>query len=105
MVVRAARAAKAGKGCQGCQRCRDGKRLVVPAFCGARVDDALWQELADAAGKGKLPRENPRLLARFAFGYSSPQIASLKLKDHALYGRFVGCAFKDIYDLCVALCS
>ena len=48
---------------------------------------------------------DPRLLARFAFGYSSPFIAKLGLKSHGLFGMFAGCSFDEIYEMCVQLCS
>ena len=85
----------------GCQRCRSGVRLEVPQIRGAKVDPDLWRQLKQDAS---LPRDDPRLLARFAFGYSSPFIAKLGLKSHALFGMFAGCSFDDIYGMCVQLC-
>ena len=79
--------------------------IDLPRGDGASVDADLWQELAAAAAGGALPRDNPRLLARFAFGYSSPRITALRLKQHALFGRFVGCSFEEIYERCAELCE
>ena len=69
---------------------------------GARVDRDLWQQLASDTS---LPRDSPRLLARFAFGFSSPRITAAKLKEHPLFGAFMGCDFEAVYGMCVALCG
>jgi ATP-dependent DNA helicase RecQ len=71
----------------GCERCRSGKALAVPKLGGACVDTQLWQKLASDAA---LPRDSPRLLARFAFGFTSPRITALKLKGHPLFGCLTG---------------
>ena len=83
----------------GCQRCRDGKAMVVPSLGGASVDKNLWKQLVQLVDTGVLPKDSPRLLARFAFGYSSPRINSMKLRDHDLWGRFAGCSFVYLFEV------
>ena len=84
----------------GCQRCRSGICLQVPHVRGAKVAPNLWRQLQAA----NLPRDDPRLLARFAFGYKSPRITSLGLASNPLYGMFVGCAFEEVLGMCAQLC-
>ena len=62
----------------------------MPEHNGFSVDPSLWENLkADS----KIPKDDPQLIAKFALGFSTPRISSLKLKKHPLFGAFVGMGY------------
>ena len=67
----------------------------MPERGGFSVDPSLWESLkADPT----IPKDDPLLIAKFALGFTSPRIQTLKLKNHDLYGKFVGLEYSSILE-------
>lgn len=48
-------------------------------------------------------QDDPRFMARVAFGVSSPRISSLKLSRHHLFGSIGNCDFEDLLEQCTKI--
>ncbi|KAI9005128.1 ATP-dependent DNA helicase RecQ [Hyaloraphidium curvatum] len=86
--------------CGHCSVCRDGKPCDAPGIGGdsqmdrlEMFDDKRWKAiLSDSA----VPKDDARLLARFAVGFTSPRMTTLKLGKHPLYGSMEDHDFRTI---------
>ena len=85
-----------------CQFCREGKATKLPPRTASSIDSAAWQAFLQIEN---LPRDDPRLIARVAFGSSSPRILQLKFQRHDLYGSFMNCDFGEVMRLATEFCA
>ena len=79
-------------GCGHCQKCF-GKALVQyhgARNCKGRIDHRKTEAILSAT----LIRDDPRFLARVAFGISSPRVTGEKLGKHPVFGSMDDCDFE-----------
>jgi hypothetical protein len=67
--------------CGHCTHCATGQRVVMPVRPPKPVNIAGIQRVLDATDV----RDDPRFLARVAFGIKSPRVVQLKLDKHPVF--------------------
>ena len=79
-------------GCGHCQTCLGKGRIFFHGLrdCKGRVDPKKTKAILSAC----LVRDDPRFLARVAFGISSPRVTSEKLGKHRVFGSMDDCDFE-----------
>ncbi|KAG6842275.1 hypothetical protein C0991_000245, partial [Blastosporella zonata] len=79
--------------CGRCTFCTAGQSVDFPGRTVAPVDQSLLQAILHACPE----RDDPRLLARMAFGITSPRLTSTKCStSHDLFGSMVNMDFNDL---------
>lgn len=73
------------KACGNCTFCMTGKRLVLPPKTTTPVNMRAVKAILDACDV----RDDPRFLARIAFGIKSPRVMALKLQNKAVFGSLM----------------
>lgn len=77
--------------CGRCTFCTTGAGVSFTATAEVSADPKKIKEILDAC----IVRDDPRLLARFAFGITSPRLAALKCSTyHHLFGSMVKVDFQ-----------
>ena len=91
---------KMDRACGHCSWCRNGKKADLFQRAHHSIDSELSDEvkkvLQDAKGGEYL--KQPRALARFLCGLSSPRISRAKLGRHPLFARLEHIPFKAVLD-------
>ena len=84
-------------GCGHCQTCLRKGRILFHGVrdCKGRVDTKRTSAILLAC----LIRDDPRFLARVAFGISSPRVTGEKLGKHPVFGSMDDCDF----EVCIAM--
>lgn len=95
------------EGRASCGHCRYCLEESAPALVNKRltagaVDARRWEQLE---GIQQLPRDDPRLMARFAVGVSSPRLSALKMAAHPLFGFMFDHDFYAVLGRCEELCG
>ena len=99
-----------GDACQYCLT-RAPVAKLPPAAKRAHDAPALLKLLEAAVASNKLPKDSPRLLARYAFGVSSPRIAQLRRampdgNTKRLFGAFANVLpFHEVLAGCERICD
>ncbi|GAB7365284.1 hypothetical protein MBLNU230_g6365t1 [Neophaeotheca triangularis] len=70
------------KDCGHCSWCEKGEPVTLITKDPGHFDDETFQKVLEACPD----RDDPRLLARIAFGIGSPRSTALKLNNHAVFG-------------------
>jgi ATP-dependent DNA helicase RecQ len=91
--------------CGHCTSCLRGGGRPRPAEAVGPPIDALVDRRVVAGLARERPRAlgEPRQLARFLCGLSSPALTTAKLSRHALYGALEGQRFRDVLGWCASL--
>jgi ATP-dependent DNA helicase RecQ len=90
-----------------CGHCRWCLKSTAPAMVSRKlpegaIDEERWEQLKNLP---QLPRDDPRLLARFAVGISSPRLTMLKLSRHPLFGFMFDHDFYTTLSHCEEMCG
>ena len=90
--------------CGACRWCLEGSApvLVTRKLAVGAVDARRWEQLQ---GIQQLPRDDPRLMARFAVGVKSPRLTALKMTSHPLFGFMFDHDFYAVLRRCEELCG
>ena len=84
--------------CGHCSWCRDKKPIVLPAREKTSVDERRWKEVeAIRAEKSELLAD-PRALARFLCGLSTPKSSRAKLSSLSLFGIYSDVPFAAVLE-------
>lgn len=75
--------------CGHCTWCETGAQVVLPEKPPMEPDPALVEAVLKACSA----RDDPRFLARVAFGISSPRVTEMKLGKHPVFGSMNVCDF------------
>jgi hypothetical protein len=75
--------------CGHCTWCETHKQTVLPKMPPARPDPGLIAAVLKACSA----RDDPRFLARIAFGITSPRVTAMKLGKHLVFGSMNVCDF------------
>ncbi|KAH8673331.1 P-loop containing nucleoside triphosphate hydrolase protein [Xylariales sp. PMI_506] len=81
-----------GQKCGHCTYCFTGKRIEMPTMPKKEVDLARIQDVLDACPV----RDDPRFLARVAFGIKSPRVVQLKLDRSNVFMSLADHDFKSL---------
>ncbi len=90
--------------CGHCRYCLEesAPALVNKKLTTGTVDAKRWKQLE---GIQQLPRDDPRLMARFAVGVRSPRLSALKMAAHPLFGFMFDHDFYAVLRRCEELCG
>ncbi|KAI1644603.1 ATP-dependent DNA helicase [Daldinia loculata] len=78
--------------CGHCSRCLTGRRIILPPKPTPAVDTAGIQKILDVCHV----RDDPRFLARVAFGIKSPRVMQLKLHQKRIFMSLADHDFKSL---------
>ncbi|KAI0113495.1 ATP-dependent DNA helicase [Daldinia grandis] len=78
--------------CGHCSRCLTGRRIILPPKPTPAVDTAGIQKILDVCHV----RDDPRFLARVAFGIKSPRVMQLKLHQESIFMSLADHDFKSL---------
>ncbi|KAJ1310219.1 hypothetical protein OPQ81_006961 [Rhizoctonia solani] len=87
--------------CGACTQCLTGEGVMFNPNYIATVDPLALQNILSVC----LDRDDPRMVARFAIGITSPRLTAAKLSCHALFGSMVGVNWEQLYMLIDAECA
>jgi hypothetical protein len=87
--------------CGSCTFCLTGAGTTFDPKFNTAVDEAKVQAILTAC----LDRDDPRLLARLAFGISSPRLTMNKLGKHPVFGSMVETDFNVLLELFTKACE
>ena len=88
--------------CQRCTFCTTGSGVDFNPTATAAVDPRQVKAILDACGE----RDDPRLLARFAFGITSPRLTALKCSTyHPLFGSMNYADFNTLVQIFDSECK
>jgi len=83
--------------CGHCSWClRGGKRIPLPRRRPAAIDDGLWAKALALREEYADELHEPRALARFLCGVSSPWLVRAKLQGHPLFGSLGHVPFRAV---------
>ncbi|ELU44519.1 ATP-dependent DNA helicase recQ [Rhizoctonia solani AG-1 IA] len=86
--------------CGACTQCLTGEGVEFNPNYIARVDPIALRNILDTC----LDRDDPRMIARFAIGITSPRLTASKLTSHTLFGSMVGVNWGQLFTLIDAEC-
>lgn len=89
------------KGCGHCTWCETKKRVAMPTRQPVPTSNAQIEEILDATDV----RDDPRFLARVAFGITSPRVSKLKLSSHRVFGSLNTHDFLGLVRLFTKVCD
>jgi ATP-dependent DNA helicase RecQ len=81
--------------CGHCSRCLDGRPLALPPVSPADIPEPVWRQALDLRAK-EPALADPRALARFLTGLSSPGLTRRKLGGHPLFGSLADVPFAEV---------
>jgi hypothetical protein len=87
--------------CGTCTQCLTGQGVEFNSNYIATVDQTALRNILGAC----LDRDDPRMIARFAIGITSPRLTTSKLSSHALFGTMVGVNWEQLVMLIDAECA
>lgn len=79
-----------GGKCDHCSYCLTKNPVSFARFATPKLDPARLRQVLNACKD----RDDPRLLARLAFGITSPRLTAAKLTKHDVFGTMVDCDWK-----------
>jgi ATP-dependent DNA helicase RecQ len=83
--------------CGHCSWCLNGQKPVpMPERPRVEMNPALWEQALALRQKNPDPLDEPRALARFLCGLSSPRLRGKKLQKHALFGALAHVPFAEV---------
>jgi ATP-dependent DNA helicase RecQ len=83
--------------CGHCSWClRGGKPSLLPRRPPVEIDDALWAKAVALREEYAEELGEPRALARFLCGVSSPWLVRAKLQSHSLFGALGHVPFREV---------
>ena len=90
-----------------CGHCRWCLERSAPAMVNRKLPEGTMdkERLEQLKSLQQLPRDDPRLLARFAVGISSPRLTMLKLSKHPLFGFMFDHDFYTTLSHCEEMCG
>ena len=93
--------------CEGqCQACANLSPNSFLARAESQAAPRVWADLQAAIKSTVIPKDDPRLLARFLLGSTrSPRMTTLKLGSHALFGSLKASNFDQLLAKCEELCN
>jgi len=83
--------------CGHCQWCRSGKSEILERHIPAIPAD-LWPQLAEVMEEQRQVLSQPRSLARFLCGISSPRLGRARIGKHPLAGRLAQVPFREVLE-------
>lgn len=87
--------------CGNCAFCFTGRAVKFSHAPKQPIDTRKLATIVKMCG----PQDDPRLLARVAFGISSPKIRALKLSKLSVFGSIGGCDFEELLEECTKCLS
>ncbi|KAL5635970.1 hypothetical protein ACGC1H_004692 [Rhizoctonia solani] len=87
--------------CGTCTQCLTGEGVAFNPNYIATVDPLALRNILSIC----LDRDDPRMVARFAIGITSPRLTTAKLSSHALFGSMAGVNWEQLYMLIDAECA
>ncbi|CUA72415.1 hypothetical protein RSOLAG22IIIB_01083 [Rhizoctonia solani] len=87
--------------CGTCTQCLTGEGVTFNPNYTATVDPVALRNVLSTC----LDRDDPRMVARFAIGITSPRLTAAKLTSHALFGSMAGVDWEQLYMLINAECA
>ena len=83
--------------CGHCSWCLNGRTPArMPERPKAEIDPALWKKALALRQEFPDPLADPRALARFLCGLSSPRLRGKKWRENPLYGALAQVPFADV---------
>jgi ATP-dependent DNA helicase RecQ len=73
--------------CGECPYCQLQAPIQLPEKAADAIDSGLWAKLVSEV---RLPKDDPKLIVRFALGHKSPRITQLKLDKMGTFGILEG---------------
>ncbi|CAE6462206.1 unnamed protein product [Rhizoctonia solani] len=87
--------------CGTCTQCLTGQGIEFNPNYVVAVDPVALRSILNIC----LDRDDPRMIARFAIGITSPRLTAAKLSSHALFGSIAGVNWEQLYMLIDAECA
>ncbi|KAH7340439.1 ATP-dependent DNA helicase [Rhizoctonia solani] len=87
--------------CGTCTQCLTGEGIAFDPNYVTKVDPVILRDVLNTC----LDRDDPRMIARFAIGITSPRLTAAKLSSHALFGSMAGVNWEQLYMLIDAECA
>ncbi len=85
--------------CGHCTWCLNGRQAVsLPERPRPVIDDGLWRQALQVRRSQAEALAEPRSLARFLCGVSSPRLSRAKLSGHSLFGALGHVPFQQVLD-------
>ena len=92
--------------CGHCSWCRSGhKPAQLPARPRGKIEEAQWRDAARVREENLEVLAEPRALARFLCGLTSPRISRAKLSSHGLFGVFSEVPFGEVLEQAGRTCA
>ena len=82
--------------CGHCSWCLDGEAPPLPIAQGASIEDLGWRQVEAVRQEHADVLDDPRALARFLAGLTSPYLSRRKLTSHAMFGRYTSVPFSQL---------
>ncbi|CAE6432650.1 unnamed protein product [Rhizoctonia solani] len=89
------------RSCGMCTQCLTGQGVAFNPNYTAAVDPAALRNILGIC----LDRDNPRMVARFAIGITSPRLTASKLSSSAFFGSMAGVNWEQLFMLIDAECA
>jgi ATP-dependent DNA helicase RecQ len=87
------------KPCGHCTWCLNGRQSVrLPARSTPPIDEYIWREATQLRHEQSAALAEPRAMARFLCGVTSPRLARSKLSSHRLFGSLAAVPFKEVLE-------
>ena len=84
--------------CGHCSWCLNGHQPVaIPPTEPAHIDETAWGRMLDVWHDQDEPIDDPRALARFGCGITSPRLTRTRLSTHPLFGSLAHVRFGDVH--------
>ncbi|KAB5594365.1 ATP-dependent DNA helicase recQ [Ceratobasidium theobromae] len=90
-----------GGSCTKCTQCITGEAVEFDPSYGSEVDQAALGDILEVC----LDRDDPRMIARFAIGATSPRLTATRLSSHPLFGSMGGVHYDSLYDAIETICA
>jgi ATP-dependent DNA helicase RecQ len=85
--------------CGHCSWCTSGQKPVkLLQRCEPPIDEVVWQRARTLAAEKREALGQPRALARFLCGLTSPHLSAARLGSHPLFGAFAHAPFAKVLD-------
>ncbi len=82
--------------CGHCSWCLEGEAPPLPPAHGSTLDDQSWRQVEAVRQEHAEVLADPRALARFLAGLTSPYLSKRKLTSHAMFGRYGEVPFSQL---------
>jgi len=89
--------------CGHCSWCLNGRTPAeLPKSRTPRIDEKVWREARQVRRQHAETLQDPRAMARFLCGVSTPWLSKAKLTGHPLFGALVHVPFADVLERAAA---